>query len=78
MPGDIAVLAGGDIAVLNTGGNLMYIPVANIPAPDPPTVATNFSRRCNTLPLYRFDTTYSAYTGLATGYRSDVSVPFCL
>lgn len=54
--------------MLDTGGTLRYIPVGSLPAP-----STNYSRRCTTTALFSFNGTYSGYTGLSSGYRSDVS-----
>lgn len=68
IAGDIAVLHKNDIVVLDTNGNLRYIPVERLPAP-----STNYTRRCATTYLFKFSGPYSGYTGLSVGYRSDVS-----
>lgn len=55
--------------VLDTAGNLRYIPVSFLPTE--PT--TDYTRRCPTTYLFKFTGSYSGYTGLSTGFRSDVS-----
>lgn len=68
--GDIAVLFRGDIVVLDTTGRLWYIPVQTLPT----TGSTNYVSPppCKVLPLASL-TGFASYTGLTTGYRSDVS-----
>lgn len=57
--------------VLDTSGNLRYIPAANVPV----TGTTDYDNppKCDTLVLYQFYANYAGYTGLSVGFRSDVS-----
>lgn len=55
--------------VLDTAGNLRYIPVNRLPT----EATTDYTRRCPTTYLFKFSGSYSGYTGLAAAYRSDVS-----
>jgi hypothetical protein len=57
-----------DLQVLDTDGNLRYIPQENIPTP-----SLDFNTKCATKPMYAFSGFYS-YTGLSAAFRSDVSV----
>lgn len=57
------------LQVLDTDGNLWYIAVGDLPK----NATTDYSRKCNTRMLYRFNRTYSGYTGLSSAFRSDVS-----
>jgi hypothetical protein len=63
------------LQVLDTDGNLWYIPVGELPknGTTTPPKTPDPSRQCTPRMLYRFSRTYSGYTGLSSAFRSDVS-----
>lgn len=70
---DVLALHGGDIVVLDTSGNVRYIPADEIPK----SHNSYYNTTCNTRYLYKFPEG-SGFTGLSTGFRSDVSGVECV
>ena len=61
------------LQILDTNGNLRYIPVEKLPVPV--NANTDYSVTCQARYLFTINTTlgYTGFTGLSGGFRSDVS-----
>ena len=58
------------LQVLDTSGNIRALPPVSIPAS-----STNFSRTCTPTIIHTM-TGYASYSGLTSGFMSDVSLPY--